>query len=104
MCEGLREPYAEDYLSLFDDQLTLSFLNDNIDISLEFFNDLKYLPDYEPLKLDSVCDLEKNDSSASLSSYFDNLNKTNDRNSKIDWVTKSNNFSNNYDNKITNKK
>ena len=81
---GLRESYKDDYLSLLDDQLTSSFLNDKVDISLDFFDNLKNLPDYKSLELYSVGDLEKNDSSASPSSYFDNLNRLNDRNSKMD--------------------
>ena len=90
----------DDYLSLLDDQLTPSFLNNEVDIFLDFFDNLKNLPDYKSLELDSVGDLEKNDLSASPSSYFDNLNKLNDRNSKMDKVTKNHNFLNIHDNKM----
>ena len=31
MCEDLRESYRDDYLSLIDDQLTPSFLNNEVD-------------------------------------------------------------------------
>ena len=74
----------DDYLSLLDDQLTPSFLNNEVDFYLDFFDNLKNLPDYKYLELDSVGDLEKNDFSASLSSHFDKLNKLNDINSKMD--------------------
>ena len=43
--------------------------SDEVDISLDFFDNLKNLPDYKYLELDSVGDLEKNDFSASLSSF-----------------------------------
>ena len=99
VCNYLRASYGDDYLTLVGDQQTPSFLNDEVKISLDFFNDLEDSPNYESLELNCLGDLHKSDSSASLNIYLDNLNKTNDNYSKIDWIADDHGFFNNHDNK-----